>query len=231
MSTRQKKARIAGLLYLVMAAVGAFSLLYVPNTLIRFDDAVETVQNIRAHEQLFRYGIVAELACQVIFIFLVLALHRLLRDVDPTYAATMVALVIASVPVAFLNMLNQMAALVLLSGKPFLAAFSTDQLNALVMTFLELHDYGMTAVEIFWGLWLFPFGVLVYRSRFLPRVLGALLIFSCFAYVAHSLTTLLMPQLDYRTSSILGSLGGVGEFAVILWLVIRGAAPEESSVR
>lgn len=227
-SSRKKTARIAGILYLLVAVTGAFSIMYVPETLIVRGNAAETVRNISSQQLLFRAGIASGLLCQITFIFLVLALYRLLKDVDRAYAAVMVTLVIAAVPVAFLNMLNQMAVLILLSGSSFLGAFTTAQLHALVMMFLGLHQHGIAAVELFWGLWLFPFGVLVFRSGFLPRVLGIFLILACFAYIADSMTALLLPRAKGLVSPITGALGGLGEFAIMLWLLIKGARDQTS---
>jgi hypothetical protein len=218
----KKTARIAGLLYLVVAITGAFSILYVPATLIVPGNAAATAERIASSEFLFRLAITSGLICQITFIFLVFALQRLLRDVDETYATAMVSLVIVAVPIAFLNMLNHLAVLILLSGADFLSAFNTTQLHALVMVFLRLHEHGIVIVQMFWGLWLFPFGVLVFRSRFLPRVLGVLLMIAAFAYLADSLTTLLMPRYGDVVSSVTGIPAGLGEFAIMLWLLIKG---------
>lgn len=231
MNANRKTARLAGALYLLVAITGAFSIMYVPATLIVPGDATATAARISSSELLFRAGIASGLICQITFIFLVLTLHRLLKDVDRTYAAAMVALVMVAVPIAFLNMLNQMAALILVSGAGFLSAFDTAQLHALVMIFLNLHEYGIMAVEMFWGLWLFPFGVLVYKSGVLPRLLGVLLMIACVAYVADSLTSLLLPRYKEVVSSWTAAPAGLGEFAIMLWLLIRGTrTPADSSL-
>jgi hypothetical protein len=222
MSSNQKTARIAGLLYLLVAITGAFSIMYVPETLIVRGDATATEARIASSELLFRLGIASGLICQITFIFLVLTLYRLLKDVDQSYATAMVALVLVAVPIAFLNMLNNLAALVLLSGAEFLSAFTAAQLNALVLLFLSLHEQGIVIVEMFWGLWLFPFGVLVFRSRFLPRVLGVLLVIACFAYLIDSFTSLLLPRYKDIVSSFTAAPAGLGEFAILLWLLIKG---------
>ena len=109
----------------------------------------------------------------------------------------MVLLIVVSVPIAFLNEVNSIAALVLVRGADFLSIFDKPQREALAMLFLNLHHYGIIVAEIFWGLWLFPLGLLVYRSRFLPRFLGVWLILAGFAWVILSLTGVLLPQ--YRT--------------------------------
>jgi hypothetical protein len=222
MSSNQKTARIAGLLYLLVAITGAFSIMYVPETLIVRGDAAATAARIASSELLFRVGIASGLICQITFIFLVLTLYRLLKDVDQSYAAAMVVLVLVAVPIAFLNMLNNLAALVLLSGAEFLSAFTAAQLNALILLFLSLHEQGIVIVEMFWGLWLFPFGVLVFRSRFLPRVLGVLLVIACFAYLIDSFTSLLLPRYKDTVSSFTAAPAGLGEFAILLWLLIKG---------
>jgi len=137
----------------------------------------------------------------------------------------MVALVVASVPVAFVNMLNQLAALHVLTGADYLAVFSRDQLNALMMLFLDLHGQGLLIVEIFWGLWLVPLGLLVMKSRFMPRFLGVLLIIGAVGYCVDFLTRLLFPSFTAIVAPIAGA-SKFGELAMILWLLIKGLRVE-----
>src|SRR5688572_3173103 len=144
-------ARIAGFWYLLMALTGPIGLLYVPSKIIVPGDATATANNILDSELLFRTGIVSNILCQTAFIFLVLALHRLLKDVDQRLALQMVALVLVAVPIAFLNMLNPLAALLLLSGADFLSVFEPHQLHALAMVFVNLEEYGTMIAQIFWG--------------------------------------------------------------------------------
>src|ERR1019366_1740494 len=186
MHPTDKAARVAGAVYLSMAVTAPFSLIYIPRTLIVRADATATANNILAHETLFRLGIAAELITSVIFIFVVMALYRLLSGVSKTHASLMVALVLVSAAVGFMNVLNSIAALALFRGADFLAVFEKPQRDALAMLFLRLHGQGVVFNEIFSGLWLFPFGVQVMRARFLPRILGVWLIVNCFAYVAMS---------------------------------------------
>jgi hypothetical protein len=135
----------------------------------------------------------------------------------------MVALFLISVPISFSLTLNDVAARMLLSGPEFLSGFTRAQLESLAMVFLKLHIHGVFAVEVFWGLWLLPFGVLVFRSRFLPRVLGATLIIAGFAYVGHSIFSLLLPgpqPVIYRSLTM--AARAAGELPIILWLMIKG---------
>jgi len=205
-----------------MVVTAPFSLIYIPRTLIVRGNATATANNILAHETLFRLGIVADLITAVIFIFLVLALYRLLSGVNKTHASLMVALVLVSATVGFVNVLNNIAALTLFRGADFLAVVDKPQRDAMAMLFLRLHGQGNVTNEIFWGLWLFPFGVLVMRSGFLPRILGVWLIINGFAYVVLSFTGLLLPQYQdvafRRAFPVL-----LGEMAIMLWLLIKGA--------
>lgn len=224
MNSIKKNARIAGFLYLLLAT-GTVNLIYVPRTLIVRDNAAATAANITAHEALFRLGIASGLVSAVIFIFVALALYRLLKGVNQNHSALMVILVLVSVPIGFVNELNNLAALALVSGSAYLSVFRTDQLHALALLFLRLHGFGSTVNSIFWGLWLFPFGLLVYHSRFIPRILGVWLIINCFGYLAISFTSLLLPQ--YREVVFRAALPALlGELAIMLWLLIPGARPQ-----
>jgi Domain of unknown function (DUF4386) len=217
-----KAARIAGAVYFSMVLTAPFSLIYVPSKLIVRGDATATADNILAHETMFRLSTLAELVGQVIFICLGFALYRLLRDVNRTWAWLMVGFVLVSAAVGFLNALNNIAALILFRGGEFLTVFDKPQRDALAMLFLRLHSHGHFINEIFWGLWLFPFGLLVFRSRFLPRFLGVWLMINCFGYVILSVTALFFP--DYYNAAFRYSQPVLfGELAIMLWLLIKGA--------
>ncbi len=217
-----KAARVAGAWYLSLAVTAPFGLIYVPRTLIVPGNAAATADNILASQMLFRLGIVAELVTAVLFLLLALALYRLLNGVNKNHARLMVGLVLVSVAITFANVLNNLGALTLFRGGDFLAIFDKRQLDALGMLFLRLHHQGVVANEIFWGLWLFPFGRLVMRSGFLPRLLGVWLVINGFAYVALSLTDLLAAQ--YGPMALRIAVPALfGEIAIMLWLLIKGA--------
>lgn len=139
----------------------------------------------------------------------------------------MVILIVVSIPIAFLNELNAIAALVLVRGTDFLSVFEKPQRDALAMLFLSLHDHGFVVAEIFWGLWLFPLGLLVYRSRFLPRFLGVWLSLAGFAWVILSLAGILLPQYLDKVNTY-SQPAFFGEIAFMLWLAIKGAKPPEN---
>ena len=222
---RSQLARIAGAIYLSMVVTGPFSLIYVPTKLIIKGNAAATAANILAHETMFRLAIFADLIGQVIFICLAVALYRLLREVSRPWAWLMVAFVLVSAAVCFLNTVNNIAALILFRGAEYLSAFDKPQRDALGMLFLRLHSNGLFIAEIFWGLWLFPFGLLVYRSKFLPRFIGVWLMINCFGYLALSVTALFFPayynQLFRYSQPVL-----FGELVIMLWLLIKGARDE-----
>ena len=222
MNSTKKAARIAGAIYLSMVFTAPFSLIYVPGKLIVKGNAAATANNILAHETMFRLSILADLVSQVIFICLAIALYRLLRDVSRPWAWLMVGFVLVSASVCFLNVLNDIAALILFQGADFLSVFDKPQRDALGMLFLRLHSYGIFIAEMFWGLWLFPFGLLVFRSGFLPRSIGVWLMINCFGYVALSVTALFF--LPYYNALFRYSQPVLmGELAIMLWLLIKGA--------
>src|SRR5256885_10225537 len=218
----KKAARIAGFIYLSMIFTAPFSLIYVPSKLIVRGNAAATADNILAHETMFRLSIFGDLIGQVIFICLGIALYKLLSDVSRTWAGLMIAFVLVSAAVGFLNTLNNIAALTLFRGADFLAVFDKPQRDALAYLFVRLHSQGILINEIFWGLWLFPFGLLVFRSGFLPRFIGVWLMINCFGYVALSITALFFPAY-YEAAFKWAQPVLFGELAIMLWLLIKGA--------
>lgn len=179
----------------------------------------------RQTETLFRLGIATELIGMVGFIFVAVALYDLLKGVNRRHASLMVTLIVVSVPIVFVNELNSIAALVLLRGADYLSMFDKPQRDALAMLSLNLHHYGFVVAEMFWGLWLFPLALLVYKSRFLPRFLGVWLALAGLAWVVLSLTGILFPQYQGKVNTYFQP-AIVGEIAFMLWLLIKGARPQ-----
>ena len=217
-----KAARIGGGIYLLMVLTAPFSLIYVPSKLIVRGNALATADNILAHETMFRLSIFGDLIGHVIFICLAVALYRLLSNVNKTWAILMVSFVLVSAAVGYLNALNNIAAVILFRGGEFLDVIDKTQRDALGMLFVRLHNNGEFISEIFWGVWLFPFGLLVYRSGFLPRLLGVWLIVACFAWIALSITALFFPS-HYGAAFTWLQPAFFAEMAIMLWLLIRGA--------
>jgi len=227
MNNTRKLARIAGFWYLMMAITGPLGLIVVPS-MIEWSDAAATARKILDSEFLFRMGIVGNFLCQLAFIWLALALHRLFKDVDKARAELLVALVMVSIPISFLNMLNPMAALLLLKDKDFLTTFSLEQRQSMALMFLRFNEYGTMIAEIFWGLWLFPFGWLTYKSGFLPRILGVLLFAAGIGYAFHSAAYFLFPRSADTVNTIVSVPEMVGELSMVAWLLIKGAREQDN---
>ena len=191
MNSNKKTARIAGLWYLFMAVFYSFSMIYVDSAIYVPGNATSTINNIMASEWIFRLGFVSCLAGHICFLFLANVLYKLFKPVDSDSARQMVILIIVGVSVAFLNRLNQFAAILLLGGAGYLSAFETSQLHALAMVFLDVHKHGEMMAAIFWGLWLLPLGLLVLKS---DLALGVLLISACFCYLTDFLVFFFFPS-------------------------------------
>lgn len=223
MTSLSRNARVAGLLYILASVVGVVRLLYIPSALFVGGNAAATVNNIVAHESLFRFGIVSQLVASVLWLFVPLALYRLLKEVDQALAVLMVILgSLMQVPIFFVNVANDVAALLFARGADFLSVFDKPQRDAFAKLFLNLHHQLDLANMMFAGLWLFPFGLLVYKSRFLPRLLGVWLMIACFAWLAFSLSGFLFPGSEDKVFSGIQPFT-LGEVATMLWLVIMGA--------
>lgn len=225
----KRTARVAGFLYLLVALAGPFVLIYVPRKLFVPGDAAATASNILAHESLFRAHMVVGLVLELVFISVVLVLYRLLKGVNHSLAAVMVILILIDAPLAFLSVANQVATLAFLRGDVgFLAVFDKPQRDAIAALLINVDQQGVLVSEMFWGLWLLPLGLLVYRSGFLPRFLGVWLFINGLAYIAMSLTGLLSSQRVEALSPIVMPVL-FGEVAFMLWLLIVGARVQPSA--
>ena len=215
-------ARTAGLLYLMVILFGVFAELYVRSGLVVPGDAAETARNIRAHRELFRLGFVSDLLMQASFFFLALAFYRLFRAADKRHALLMLCSVMVSVAVMCLNMIHQYAALLILEGSCLMQAFDGSQADSLILLFMDLHKHGYRIAQIFFGIWLFPLGFLAYRSGFIPRLIGVLLMIACFSFLAGFFLFFLLPGYSAGLSSLVTLPTTIGEFALCLWLLIKG---------
>lgn len=225
MNSRKHQGRVAGLLYLLLAATSTVGL-SIPSSFTVRADAAATAAKLASHEMFYRLCLVSDVTSQVLFVFLALALYRLLRGVNERLAVLMVALVVVQVPMMFATTLVAMAPLILLPGAAYWSAFDKQQLDAATMGFLSLRGYGVNAVTALWGVWLLPLGLLVFRSGFIPRVLGVVLIVGCFADLAVSVISMLFPAYGQIIQPLRAL--GFGEILLILWLLIKGARAEPS---
>jgi hypothetical protein len=222
----QKTARVAGILYILMD--GFIGGMYVDSKIYVPGDAMATVSNILASEWLFRLGFVSNLVGLILQLFLVHVLNELFNSVDRRQARLMVILVVAGVSVAFLNNLNLYAPILLFRGAGYLSAFNPAQLQRLSMVFLDMYQHGIMMAEIFRGLWLIPLGLLVSKSRFVPKALGVLLIVGCFGQLTSFLSTFLLPGYSTILTPIAETIM-LGELPIFLWLLIKGVKDQQPS--
>ncbi|GAA4891972.1 DUF4386 domain-containing protein [Flaviramulus aquimarinus] len=222
MNSKKKTARIAGILYLLIAITGGFGIMYAPSSIIVSDDATVSANNLINFDFIYSLSILSNIISQVLTIFLVLTLSRLFKDVNPKLTKYMVTFVLVAVPISFLNVLNLVAAQIFVSGAEFLKVFDSNQLNSLALVFLKLYEYGIAVVGIFWGLWLFPFGMLIIKSKLIPKIIGIFLTIGCFAYLIDSFIAILLPEYKESVSAIIMLPLAIGEFSTILWLLIKG---------
>ncbi len=228
--SNKKLARIAGLLYLGVVVTGIFTLLYVPSKLIVPDNPSLTYQNIASAETLFRLGIAGGLLCYTFFLFLPLVLYKLLKPVNENYAKLMILLAVMGVPVFFLNVQNEFTVLSLMNDTKNHFGFSAHEIQSQVLLYLDQYKNGMRIVHIFSGLWLFPFGYLVFKSGFLPKISGVLLMIGCFGYLINFAGHTLIP--DYSkigVSSYIRLPASIGEIGTCLWLLIMGAKDRKTT--
>jgi hypothetical protein len=217
----KKTARLAGLLYVIMCIPSPFALIYIPSHIVIEGNGAATINNILAHEFLFRLSIVSQLFSLIIFVLLALVLYRLFRHVNSHNVKLLVAFVVVQVPMAFLFELFNFTCLMVAKSE-ILQSVQAEQKQDLVMLLLNMHSYGIATLEIFWGLWLIPFAQLVYKSRFIPRIFALCLFIGGIGWVSDSVTFLLFPAYHPFISQYIMVIGAIGEFPIILWLLIMG---------
>jgi Domain of unknown function (DUF4386) len=219
----QKTARVAASVFLIIFFLGMSTELFIRPGMIVLGDAAATVKNIVASESLFRLSLVSDLIRLMFLMLLPLVLYRLLKPVNKNIASLMVIFALVSVPISMLNELNHFAVLLLSSSAGYLTAFRADQLNTLVMFFLELRKYGTFIPQVF-SLWVLLLGYLVFKSGFLPRILGICMMLGGLCYTVSAVLFFLFPIFD---ATILGLFAFIGESFFYLWLLIKGVNVEE----
>jgi hypothetical protein len=219
--SRKKTAHLAGIYYLVLVISSFYGVMYVPSKIMVKGDAATTMNNLLAHEFLFRTGIFSQLFSSVTFIFLALTLYRLLKTVNESQAKLMVAFVLVQIPVVFLGEAFNVSAMMVAKGE-IMQSLDVSQRQEMTILFLKTYDYGIMLLETFWGLWLIPFGVLCYQSSFIPRLLGILLILGGVAYIVEVFAFLLFPETKATISKGTIIFYSIAEIGTVLWLLIKG---------
>jgi hypothetical protein len=222
MNSIKRTARFAGFLYLVVFLLGIFGELFVRQGLYLPENAGVTASNLMASDSLFRLSLVTDLVRQAVLVLLPLVLYRILKPVSKGAAAVMAVFALVTVPIAMVTLLFQFAALLPLSGAGYLNAFDAEQLHAQMMYFFGLNQYGVYIAQFF-GFWVSLLGFLVFKSGFLPRILGILLIIAGLGYLVDAVLFLLFPGIGVTIS--LFTFWGEAIFA--LWLLIMGVNADQ----
>jgi len=218
--TKNSTARLAGFIYFLLVLSGIFYLLYVPSQYIVSGDPASTVNNIMESTFLFRSGIAVGVLSNIFFLILPFVLFDLFKDVNRNVAVLMVVLSAVSVPFSLFNLVDKVNLLTLLSGAQYLDALSMEQIQVQAILLLKSYGNGVQLIQVFWGLWLFPFGYLAFKSGYIPKVLGISLMFGCIGYLINSFGFILNPSIDIP--SFIGWPSSFGEIGTCLWLLIMG---------
>ena len=217
----KKQARVSGLLYLILIVTGAYCIMYVPSKTIVPGDVAATFKRILSNEFLYRTGIISDIISNAIFVLLGLALYRLLKHVNEHQSRLMVAFVLVQIPAVYIMEALNITSLMIFKGE-ILQTLQPGQKQDLAILFFKINGYGALILETFWGIWLIPFGQLIYKSRFIPRIFGALLIIAGTAYIIDSLTAILFPNLNSFVKLPTLLLVAIGEISIMFWLLIKG---------
>ncbi len=210
-------ARLTGVTYLLMIPFSILGILYIPDAILVSGDMAATINNITANKTMFHLSIFASLVVQLIQIILVLLLYKLLSHASKIAGVLMIAFIIPAVSIAMLNEVNLLAISSLVSDAAYAASFTAEQIQGLVGLLFEMHQSGVMIAQIFWGIWLFPMGYLVYKSGFIPRIIGVLLMIGCFGYLSDSLFFVLNIDIGFTVSEFTF----FGEVLLPLWLVFK----------
>jgi hypothetical protein len=225
MNSINKTARMAGFLYLIYMGTHIISDAW-RDSFIALGDAAATTGNIMAHEKLFTTTAVGDLLAAALFFMAAWALYVLLKPVDQNLALLFLLLNLAGVAIQCMSAINLFAALSLMNAPDTLNVFQVDQLQSLAMFFLDLREKGFLIAQLFYGAWLFPLGYLVYKSGFLPKVLGIVLMVHCFTWLSTVFLSFLFPSFVAITY-VSWPLGFIAEFGLTLWLLIMGAKEQK----
>jgi hypothetical protein len=222
-STLFPPARLAGLIYLVVIVTGIFSIAYVPGQLVDYRDGAATMVKLQADPALYRWGLVAGMACYLAYLALPLVLYRVLADTHRNLATLMVILAVCGALLSLINLGHKFDVLALISQRPGLASLDATAVEGQVMLALTRYNQGIVLAQLFWGTWLIPLGLLALRSGLLPKVLGVLLVIGGVAYVFQSFAWTAFA--DYAQSSLaryVTTPASLAEIGTCLWLLIAG---------
>jgi hypothetical protein len=220
MSANKKTARIAGVLFLMMVVFGIVAEIFFRQKLFVPSDIATTANNILANEFLFRAGIISDMLMSLSYLLTALVLYSLLSSVNKNMAAAMVVFATAGSILLLFNILNELAPLYILSGNDFLSTFNSSQRQSLAMLFYNLYLHGYMIGQIFFALWVLPLGILIYRSRFIPKIFGILFIIETIFGLMTVTVHFLLPNGTLESIMMLPMV--IAEFSFMFYLLICG---------
>ncbi|HEY9075163.1 MAG TPA: DUF4386 domain-containing protein [Anaerolineaceae bacterium] len=226
----KRLARIAGVLYLIVAIFAAFPY-SIFNGLYMAGDAATMAANITAKAQVVRMAVVSDFVMVTAWIFLALALYCLLKHVHPVAAVAMVVLVAIGASIVSLNNIFAFEGMQVATDRSYAAALGSGGANALSMMLLDIQHYGGLAASVFMGLWLVPLGYLAYKSGMFPKALGVALITVCVCYHAKLLAAFLAPDVWTVIQGYVSIPIWVFEFWMVLYLLLIGVRTVKAGVR
>ena len=232
MSSPKRLARLAGFLYLLNAIASGFAFAYVLGKVFVSGNAAATAANVVANPGLVRAGAVADLFNGTEWVILAMALYLLLRQVHKNAATAMVVLVSVGAAIVCLNEVFQFAAVRAATDPSYATALGAAGSNALVLLLLDVHHYGFLIAQIFFGLWLVPFGYLAYKSAMFPKVLGVALIVGGACYLVGLLAVFLVPDSGEKINVFITIPSAIAETSMMLYLLVKGVKtpkPDERS--
>jgi hypothetical protein len=222
-------ARMAGLLYLIYMITTIFADAFGRSKLVVLGDAAATSNNITASQGLFRLSFVGDLVSALFFFLAAWALYLLLKPVNKDLALLFMLLNLGGTAVYSINLLNQFAAILLLSGADYLRVFQPAQLQSMAMFFLTLQKNGAWISQVFFAAWLLPLGYLVFKSGFLPRILGIVIMVHFVGWLMTFFQFFLFPGFTAITY-VTYPLGFISEFGLTFWLLIMGAKDQKPAL-
>ncbi len=229
--SKKRTARLAGFLYLILIICGSYAELFVRSSVRVPGDAAATAQNIMNASWQYSFGFVSDMIMVGTYFLLPLVLFELLKSVNRRQAVLMVASALMGVSIIAMNMINHLAPLIILKNQDYLSVFSTDEIHALAYLFLDFHRYGYRIAQLFFGLWLLPFGYLVYKSGFIPKILGIFLMVAFVSFIVDFFLFFLLENYSASTSGIVTFPTVIGEFSICFWLLLKGIKKTSADFR
>jgi hypothetical protein len=220
-----KIAVIAGILYLFLISSGIFAEFVVRSGLVVSGDAAATADNIRGNTGWFRLSVVGDLIMIICDITLALIFYVLFKPVNKALSLLAAFFRLIQASILGVNLLALFVVLGLLSGAGFLSVFNADQLDALALMFTGIHGIGYSIGLVFFAMSLFVLGILIYRSGYIPKILGIMLLVAAFGYLFDSFAQVLLQNYsDYETlfGIIVFAPAFIAELSLCVWLIVQG---------